>query len=342
MIVEHGADVGLYAVKFFVNGFWVTVVVDDYLPCKFEGNQWQPIFARSMDQQHADYPGIDCLWVPLVEKAWAKLHGSYEAIALGSTEDALNYLTGGYTFSSELCANADDSEYSLLLQRIPLNSDDDEMTFCTCSLRQDVSYRTDLLSKCSDAVPGMVFSVTGAMLSHEGHRLIRIKNEGGNFEWKGPFCDNDPQWTTSLLAQAGRTVLPEPGCFWMCWADFTQYFAGLGFCNPWKTSFTADSGPLICKSITVHGSWRAQENAGGRLGLDTFRFNPRFQFKSNTAIAYLSIFQRDARCSFRQQWLDLYIYLIDPQNGSNAFPIEAAKLVGRHGYMQVQVDPGNS
>ena len=30
----------------------------------------------------------------IFEKAWAKLHGSYESIEGGETEDALQYLTG--------------------------------------------------------------------------------------------------------------------------------------------------------------------------------------------------------------------------------------------------------
>ena len=35
-----------------------------------------------------------------MEKAWAKLFGSYEAIAGGQCSDALNYLTGGLTFNA--------------------------------------------------------------------------------------------------------------------------------------------------------------------------------------------------------------------------------------------------
>ena len=41
----------------------------------------------------------------IFEKAWAKLHGSFEATAGGWTEDALNYLSAGKTFSFDFDDN---------------------------------------------------------------------------------------------------------------------------------------------------------------------------------------------------------------------------------------------
>ena len=42
------------------------------------------------------------LWTMIFEKAWAKLHGSYESIEGGETEDALQYLTGACTINRPL------------------------------------------------------------------------------------------------------------------------------------------------------------------------------------------------------------------------------------------------
>ena len=55
---------GIYGVKFFINGAWQTVVVDDLFPCTFDAatSRWEPIFAgygrpeASADQLFAPLP----------------------------------------------------------------------------------------------------------------------------------------------------------------------------------------------------------------------------------------------------------------------------------------------
>ena len=47
-VIEETADVGLYGVKFFVNGKWLTIIIDDYFPCVPAANgEWRPIFAST-------------------------------------------------------------------------------------------------------------------------------------------------------------------------------------------------------------------------------------------------------------------------------------------------------
>jgi hypothetical protein len=52
--------------------------------------------ATSTIDRYTDVPHAH-RWVLIFEKAWAKLHGSYEATAGGLTCDTLNYLCGGLT-----------------------------------------------------------------------------------------------------------------------------------------------------------------------------------------------------------------------------------------------------
>lgn len=55
---------GHYAFRFFKEGKWVVVHIDDRLPCDKNGRL---VFARCGNP--------DEMWVPLMEKAYAKLHG---------------------------------------------------------------------------------------------------------------------------------------------------------------------------------------------------------------------------------------------------------------------------
>lgn len=73
---------GCYMVRFFINGVETFITVDEYLPCKANG---QPAFATSKKGE---------FWVCILEKAWAKLHGSYAAVAGGAPDLAFTQITG--------------------------------------------------------------------------------------------------------------------------------------------------------------------------------------------------------------------------------------------------------
>ena len=67
----------------FVNGLRTSVVVDDYVPVNPETEL--PAFFHSETQE---------LWALLLEKAWAKLHGSYQKTVEGLPSFASMHLTG--------------------------------------------------------------------------------------------------------------------------------------------------------------------------------------------------------------------------------------------------------
>lgn len=62
---------------------------------------WAPIFA-SPKAHSAQQKGEKEIWALLFEKAWAKLHGSYEATAGGQTADTASYLSAG-TLRTGVC-----------------------------------------------------------------------------------------------------------------------------------------------------------------------------------------------------------------------------------------------
>ena len=61
---------GIWSVKMFKNGLDQEIVMDNFIPCLYGS----PVFSKANCNE---------LWVIILEKAWAKLHKSYERIIWG-------------------------------------------------------------------------------------------------------------------------------------------------------------------------------------------------------------------------------------------------------------------
>jgi calpain-15 len=81
-ITEEYNKEGVYKLRFCKNGEWIVVTIDDYIPCRMDGG---PMFSYGCTNE---------LWVLLVEKAYAKLHGNYESLNGGLTKEAMIDLSG--------------------------------------------------------------------------------------------------------------------------------------------------------------------------------------------------------------------------------------------------------
>lgn len=81
---------GVYQIKICKNGFWSIVTIDDYFPCYPMGH---PIFSTAYSNE---------IWVLLLEKAFAKIHGGYYQLKGGFVVEALLDLTGCPSTSYDL------------------------------------------------------------------------------------------------------------------------------------------------------------------------------------------------------------------------------------------------
>jgi hypothetical protein len=79
---------GMYVMRFFKNYKWRYVIIDDRLPCYNRGyGDPELVFGKCADP--------DEFWVPLIEKGYAKIHGSFDSLGSGFIDDALADMTGG-------------------------------------------------------------------------------------------------------------------------------------------------------------------------------------------------------------------------------------------------------
>ena len=76
------------------NGRPITVVVDEWIPCR----DGQPAFSRAHGPE---------IWVILLEKAWAKIHGSYERIKHSHAHLAMQDLTSAPSITYNIELNRD-------------------------------------------------------------------------------------------------------------------------------------------------------------------------------------------------------------------------------------------
>jgi len=202
LFVEEHADVGMFGITFFVNGKLVTVVIDDRIPCVRQGREWIPIFAGPKAHS-GQKSGEKELWPMLFEKAWAKLHLSYEATAGGLAEDATSYLTGGIITNVVLEGGNDNSDAWNVCYKALNPEDGNAFAFLSCAVRseEDASH--------VGLITGHAYSVL-KLHQAQGKRFVQVRNPWGECEWSGDYSDNMPFLTpfTTRTCRVFDTFMP--------------------------------------------------------------------------------------------------------------------------------------
>ncbi|XP_061036418.1 calpain-3 isoform X6 [Eubalaena glacialis] len=255
---------GIFHFQFWRYGDWVDVVIDDCLPTYNN----ELVFTKS--NHHNEF------WSALLEKAYAKLHGSYEALKGGNTTEAMEDFTGGVTEFFEI-KDAPRDMYKIMKKAIERGS----LMGCSIDTIVPVQYETRM---ACGLVKGHAYSVTGleeALYKGEKVKLVRLRNPWGQVEWNGPWSDSWKDWSFVGKNEKARLQhqVTEDGEFWMSYDDFIYHFTKLEICN--LTADALESDKLQTWTVSVNeGRWVRGCSAGGcRNFPDTFWTNPQYRLK---------------------------------------------------------------
>lgn len=204
---------GVFHVRLYMNGQWKTVIIDDLLPCDENGRMF---FSRAKRHQ---------LWVPLIEKAMAKMYGCYEALAGGTCLEGLYSLTGAPCVNLDLESESEDESWAYLLS----SWESGFLVACACGDQGNVSDTKDYWQV--GLKKDHAYSVLDVQ-EVEGNRLVKIRNPWSWFSWNGDWSKGSSLWEV-IKPETKQQLLSNcgDGQFWMCFSDVRRNFYNMQVCK---------------------------------------------------------------------------------------------------------------
>jgi len=253
-IFHRFRSVGLYVIRFFKNFNWIYVIIDQRIPV--DRKTKKPVFGHCRELHE--------MWVPLIEKAYAKLHGCYENLMSGYVDEGIQELTGmqpekifirdekSGVFPHKMIKQnygGADGFWDFLLKR------DTEGCLLGCSIK---GYGKEGQLVIDGAPTGLIlnhaygindiFELTDPWNVSKKIRLLRLRNPWGHSEWLGAWSGDSTEMKKfgPIIQKTYIDKLPpdeqfeldaDDGTFFMIYDDwrdqFSTLFLNLDFPEDW-------------------------------------------------------------------------------------------------------------
>ena len=215
----------LYAVNICRNGNLQQVVIDDFFPFNQKHNNKSFISEEN---------GL--LWPQILEKAYAKIYGSYNLIAERSMESVLKDLTCapvitidsfGDNLSKELL---EAYEKKWIIMAGAGDTDASEELLRDLGLPPNADHEICLVYKLTDENINQITSNSLNIPTNDDYNtVLKIRNLLGKIEWIGDWSDYSGLWNDNF-----KNILnynPGEKSFYMNLKDFKLYFSRIKICK---------------------------------------------------------------------------------------------------------------
>ena len=264
-----------YGIYFYINGQWKLILIDDYFPARNTSFK-KFAFAYSSSKE---------IWVPLLEKAWAKINGCYAKVGAGGLPNEV----------FDICSEAF-NEYILiknknkdLLWKEIFEGEKKNYMMTAGTTKNTNNFKLQKIG----LTPGHAYTVLG-VLEINSEKVIKLRNPWGNFEFTGDWSDYSSKWTDELKKKYEFNKKND-GVFYMSYNDFLKYFITIGFAKIHPDYITNDikikkEQNIKCQLIKIRvGKNNNKKSVHSFIQL--YQKNPRIILKDgtyqNTALCFI-------------------------------------------------------